>query len=254
MIVKVGGCFGGVSPGHNSVGFLLNGKLLLEGGTATSVFSPQEQMAIDDIIISHIHLDHTKEILFLLDNLAQMGAEPVTLAGCREVVAGVRKHLFNEEVWPDFSMLPSEDSPVLKFRELPEEEYSRVGEFEIMPVRVNHPVPATGFIIRDGGGALLYTGDTGPTERIWELGKETEKLTAVFAETSFPNSMKKLALASGHLTPELLEREILRLGRPDVPVYVFHMKPLFLEEIQKELEALSIKQVRTLEQGASYHF
>lgn len=254
MIVKVGGCFGGVSPGFHTVGFLLNGKLLLEGGTATSVFTPAEQAAINDIVISHIHLDHTKEILFLLDNLAQMGAKAVTLAGSGEIVEGARRQLFNEQIWPDFSMLPSEDSPVLRFHELEEEEFSPLGEFEIMPVAVNHPVPATGFIIRDEGGALLYTGDTGPTERIWEIGKETQDLMAVFAETSFPNSMEELALASGHLTPKLLKEQLVRLGRPEIPVYVFHMKPLFLDEIRKELEALSLQHVQIMEQGASYEF
>ncbi len=254
MIIKVGGCYGGVAPGCNSVGFLLNERLLLEGGTATSVFSPAEQVAIDHILISHIHLDHTKEILFLLDNLAQMGADAVTLAGTDEVVEGARKHLFNEQIWPDFSMLPSEDSPILKFQKLPENAFTRLGEFEIMPIPVNHPVPATGFIIRDGEGAIVYTGDTGPTRKIWEAAKREEHLKAVFAETSFPNSMEKVALDSGHLTPALLKRELKLLDRPGVSICIFHMKPLFVDKIREEVEALGIADLRILEQGAVYEF
>jgi len=254
MIIKVGGCYGGVAPGYNSVGFLLNETLLLEGGTATSVFSSAEQERIDHILISHIHLDHTKEIFFLLDNLAQMGADAVTLAGTDEVVEGARKHLFNQQIWPDFSVLPSEDSPVLKFQELPENVFTRLGEFEIMPVAVNHPVPATGFVIRDGGGAIVYTGDTGPTRKIWETARREESLKAVFVETSFPNSMEKVALASGHLTPALLERELNLLDRPGVPICIFHMKPLFVDEIREEVEALGIAELRFVEQGAVYEF
>ena len=254
MIVKVGGCYGGVAPGYNSVGFLLNESLLLEGGTVTSVFSPAEQEAIKHILVSHIHLDHTKEIFFLLDNLAQLGADAVTLAGTDEVVEGARKHLFNEQIWPDFSVLPSEESPVLKFQELPKDVFTRLGEFEIMPIAVNHPVPAAGYIIRDGGGSIVYTGDTGPTKKIWEAAKREEGLKAVFAETSFPNSMEKVAHASGHITPALLERELNLLNRPGVPVYVFHMKPLFADKIQEELEALGIAELRILEQGAVYEF
>jgi cAMP phosphodiesterase len=254
MIVKVGGCYGGVAPGFNSVGFLLNESLLLEGGTVTSVFNAAEQEAIKYILVSHIHLDHTKEIFFLLDNLAQMGADAVTLAGTDEVVEGARKHLFNQQIWPDFSVLPSEESPVLKFQELPEDVFTRLGEFEIMPIAVNHPVPATGFVIRDGGGSIVYTGDTGPTKKIWETARREEGLKAVFAETSFPNSMEKVARASGHITPALLERELDLLNRPGVPVYIFHMKPLFAEEIREELEALGIAELRLLEQGALYEF
>jgi len=254
MIIKVGGCYGGVAPGYNSVGFLLNERLLLEGGTATSVFSPAEQEAIEHILISHIHLDHTKEIFFLLDNLAQMGAKAVTLAGTGEVVEGARKHLFNEQIWPDFSVLPSETSPVLKFQEVPENVFSRLGEFEIMPIAVNHPVPATGFVIRHEEGSIVYTGDTGPTRKIWEAARREEGLKAVFAETSFPNSMEKVALASGHLTPALLQKELQQLKRPGVPICIFHMKPLFIDEIRKELEALGIVELQILEQGAVYEF
>jgi cAMP phosphodiesterase len=254
MIVKVGGCYGGVAPGFNSVGFLLNEKLLLEGGTATSVFNSAEQESIEHILISHIHLDHTKEIFFLLDNLAQTGAKAVTLAGTSEVVEGARKYLFNEQIWPDFSVLPSEASPVLKFQEIPEDVFSSLGEFEVMPIAVNHPVPATGFLIRNEEGSIVYTGDTGPTRRIWETARQEEGLKAVFAETSFPNSMEKVALASGHLTPVMLKKELELLKRPGVPVCIFHMKPLFIEEIRSELEALGIAELQILEQGAVYEF
>jgi cAMP phosphodiesterase len=254
MDFKVGGCFGGVAPGYNSVGFLLNDSVLLEGGTATSVFSPEELKAVTDIVISHIHLDHTKEIFFLLDNLAQMKAEAVTLNGLQEVVEGARKHLFNEEVWPDFSMLPTEEEPVLRFRVLPEGGFSTIGEFQMCPIRVNHPVPASGFIIREEGAAIVYTGDTGPTQGIWEAARAETNLKAVFAEASFPNSMEQLALESGHLTPALLEKEIALLGRPEVPVYVFHMKPLFLDQIEADLAALKGCQAQILEQGKTYVF
>lgn len=254
MNFKVGGCYGGVAPGYNSVGFLLNDTVLLEGGTVTSVFSPVEQKAVTDIVLSHIHLDHTKEIFFLLDNLAQMKAKTVTLSGIEEVVEGARKHLFNEEIWPDFSMLPTEDEPILKFRVLPEGEFSRIAGLEMRPVRVNHPVPATGFIIREEGAAIAYTGDTGPTLEIWEAAAAETDLKAVFAEASFPNSMEQLALQSGHLTPALLEKEIALLGRPEVPVYVFHMKPLFLDQIKADLAGLKSCQAQIVEQGKTYVF
>lgn len=254
MIFKVGGCFGSESPGYHSVGFLINGYLLLEGGTVTSTFTLDEQKSIEHILISHIHLDHTKELFFLVDNLAPLDAGTITFSAVEGIVDGVRKYLFNEQLWPDFSRLPNVRRPVLQFRVLPERVFSATGDLEVKPVAVNHPVPATGYLIREPGCAVVYTGDTGPTKAIWEEARKEKDLKAVIVETSFPDGMEKLALDSGHLTPSLLEKELALLDRPDVPVHVFHMKPLYLEKIGQDLERISRYRIEMLEQKKTYRF
>ncbi|MDB4285278.1 3',5'-cyclic-nucleotide phosphodiesterase [bacterium] len=254
MIFKVGGCFGSESPGFHSVGFLVNGTLLLEGGTVTSTFSLEEQKAIEDILISHIHLDHTKELFFLVDNLAPLNLHTITFSGVEAVVDGVKKYLFNEQLWPDFTRLPNVRKPVLRFQIIPENEYTGIHDLDIKPVKVNHPVPSTGYILREPGCAVVYTGDTGPTRRIWEEARAEQELKAVLAETSFPNGMEELAVDSGHLTPSLLVKELDHLGRPEVPVYVFHMKPMYLDRIREELELITKYKVQLLKQKMTYTF
>jgi cAMP phosphodiesterase len=254
MIIRVGGCYGSEAPGYRSVGFLINDELLLEGGTVTSAFTLQEQEAVKDILISHIHLDHTKELFFFLDNRAQMKSRTVTLSGIGEIIDGARQYLFNHQIWPDFSQLSNAGDPFLAFRVLEEGVFSSVGEFEVKPVRVNHPVTATGFIIREKGRAVAYTGDTGPTRAFWEEASKEEGLAAVIAETSFPNAMEEVALASGHLTPALLAGELDILGRPGVPILVFHMKPIHVDSIKAELNAIGRDNIELLHDGRSYEF
>jgi cAMP phosphodiesterase len=254
VIIKVGGCFGSESLGFHSVGFLVNGSLLLEGGTVTSTFSLEEQKAIEDIIISHIHLDHTKELFFLVDNLAPLNARTITFSGVDSVVEGVRRHLFNEQLWPDFTRLPNESKPVLRFQIIPENVFTRIGGLEVKPVPVNHPVPATGYILKEPGCAVVYTGDTGSTRRIWEEARREEELKAVLVETSFPDEMEELAEKSGHLTPKLLLKELELLDRPEVPVYLFHMKPLHLDKITREVKEITKFNVQLLEQKRTYTF
>ena len=58
-----------------------------------------------------------------------------------------------------------------------------------------------GFVVRHGGSALAISGDTGPTDRLWEVLNGTANLKALLLETSFPNQMQALADLSGHLTP-----------------------------------------------------
>jgi cAMP phosphodiesterase len=254
MKVKVGGCYGSETAGLHTVGFLIDDKLLLEGGTVTSAYSMDEQKAVENIIISHIHLDHTKELFFLLDNLASLDSSKVTMCGVREIIEGIKKHLFNEELWPDFSRLPTEGDPVLRFSVIPEGVFSPISGMEVKPVAVNHPVPATGYIIRTSESAIVYTGDTGPTTTIWEELKKEENLKAIIVETSFPDSMERLAHISGHLTPRLLAEELAKVGRPEVPVFIFHMKPLYLEEIRKELGMMEAYRIEILQQGQVYTF
>jgi len=57
--------------------------------------------------------------------------------------------------------------------------------------------------------------------------------------------------ASGHLTPSLLARELEQLGRPEVPVYIYHMKPPHVEAIAEELAGLGGR-LEMLHQGRTY--
>lgn len=253
MIIKVAGCYGSELPGYHSAGFLVNGRLLLESGTATSVLTWEEQLGITEVCISHIHLDHVKELAFLIDNRAGRTPRPLIVTGVAEVITGLRRNLFNDRIWPDFTRIPSRHEPTLAYRVIPEGRYSRVCGLAVRPVRVNHPVPATGYILREPGLSVLYTGDTGPTAGIWRIARNLRDLRAVIVECSFPSALEEIALASGHLTPTLLERELERLGRPEVPVYLYHMKPLHLPAIAEELAGLS-RPVEMLHQGRTYTF
>lgn len=60
----------------------------------------------------------------------------------------------------------------------------------------------------------------------------------MIVETSFPNDELELARVSKHLTPALLAHELRKVGRPDVPVYVYHMKPRFRDRITEELRQI----------------
>ena len=70
MKMKVLGCYGAELPGFKTMGLLLNDTLLVDAGSVTSSLSIEEQERISNILVTHSHLDHIKDILFLADNLA----------------------------------------------------------------------------------------------------------------------------------------------------------------------------------------
>jgi cAMP phosphodiesterase len=253
MDIRILGCYSGEYAGLHTSGFLIDRTLLLEAGSVTSTLSLQEQLEISHILISHAHLDHIKELIFLVDTLNMYHPRQVTLLSIPEVVARLREHLFNDQLWPDFTRIPLNE-PILALGEMKEESENRVAGYSVLPVRVDHAVPTAGFIISGNGSSVLYTADTGPTEELWRVARGFADLRAVFAECSFPTSKRELALESGHLTPELLLGELRKLDRPDVPVYITHIKPAFAALIKEELTALGNHQIRFLEQGATYSF
>ncbi len=162
-------------------------------------------------------------------------------------------HLFNDQLWPDFTKIPG-TAPTMLIEELAEGKETKVGHLSVIPVRVSHTVPASGFIIKSGSAVIAYTGDTGPTEELWRRAAKFKNLKAVIAETSFPDERRALALESGHLTPALLASELDKLGRPDVPVFISHMKPAFVEQISRQILSLDGYRVTPLMQGGTYSF
>jgi len=101
---------------------------------------------------------------------------------------------------------------------------------------VSHTIDACAYVLRTPQGAIAYSGDTGPTDRLWEVVDRTQDLRALVMEVSFPNEQHRIAKASGHHTPETLARDLAKLdAKRDLPILLFHIKPVFEHEVEKQL-------------------
>jgi cAMP phosphodiesterase len=251
MKIRVLGAFGSEGLGQRPSAFLINDQVLLDAGTVPGSLTLDEQSEVEHALLSHAHLDHMVGLAYLTDTLASANCHrSVTAVGTAPVIEALRTHAFNNVLWPDFSTIPTPKAPVLAFRTLAEEAEQRVGDLWVTPVPVNHTVPAAGFIVHDGEVGIIYSGDTSPTERLWRAARGLRGLKAAIIETAFPSRLERLALAAGHLTPELLKREIDKLPA-DLAVWVFHIKPPFLQETGEELAKIDPR-IHILEQGKTY--
>lgn len=230
-------------------GFLLNDTVLLDAGTVGSRLLLEEQRRIQAVLLTHLHFDHIRDLPLLADNLVGEVQAPVSVAAIPPVLKGLEAHIFNEEVYPNFFRIPSEHRPVLQALPLHPGRHSKVAGLRITPIPVNHIVPAVGYVIEDEGGAVVFSGDTYETDAIWHAAAHVPSLKAVFIETSFPDGLGDLARASKHLTPSLMAHELKKLGKPDVPIFVYHMKPRFEARIREELRALQLPHLSILEEG-----
>lgn len=232
-----------------SVGFLVNQQLMIDAGTISAALTIEEQIRIRYVLLSHLHLDHIKGLVSLVDNLVGVAASHVIVMGTRSILEGLRTYIFNDQVFPNFFSLPNSKNPIL--RELCVEPYREtwIAGVGITPVPVNHTVPTVGFLIQDLSTAWVYSADTYQTEPIWQIVRDNPNVKAAFIETSFPNEMGDLAQISKHLTPALLAGEFEKIGKPDLPVYVYHVKPALQQPITSQLDALGIPNLSVLKEG-----
>ncbi|WP_455245258.1 3',5'-cyclic-nucleotide phosphodiesterase [Petrachloros mirabilis] len=257
MNIKILGCHGSDSildskSGRlpcNTCGFLLNGSVLLDAGTAASALSLVEQKQIRHILLTHIHFDHIKGLPTLADNLGDQIDMPIIVAGLPPVIDGLQRHIFNTEVYPNFFVIPTAQKPILESKPLkPGTSYSFC-DIDIMPILVNHTVPTAGMVVQNKTSAFVYSGDTYCTDEIWHEARRLPHLKAAFIECSYPDSMNDLARASKHLTPSLFAQECEKLNRSDITIYAYHMKPAFKSRIVEELRHLRIPNLIVLEEG-----
>jgi len=245
MIVRIVGGHGGVSPGFRATSYLIDGKLLIDAGSVASGMTIDEQVLIDNILISHSHLDHICEIAFLADNCFGMKKSPFQIHTSSSVEKSIMTHLLNDEIWPDFTKLPSKESPTLNFNILSSYEKVKIGSYEVTPIPVNHPAGGHGFIIEKDNKSLVFTQDTGPTHEIWKASHELSNLKAIFTEVSFPNNMDEVAKLSFHHTPRSINEEIKKMP-DDVPIFLGHLKPNFQAELSQEINAMGNERVSLL--------
>jgi ribonuclease BN (tRNA processing enzyme) len=254
MKIRVLGAHGAEGLAQRPSAFLLDDTVLIDGGTVGGALASIEQLAITHALVSHSHLDHIAGLAYLTETLALCEAEtPVTIASLDPVVTALRTSIFNDIVWPDFTRVPSPQAPVLRFQSLREDVEQQVAGFWVRPVPVTHTVPTSGFVVDDGTSALVYSGDTGPTEALWKAAAEVRGLRAVILECAFPNRLGALAEVARHMTPELIRRELDKMPA-DVPVLIFHVKPQFYDEIGEELGAVSGARITMVEQDKTYAF
>jgi ribonuclease BN (tRNA processing enzyme) len=251
MKIEILGSYGGESVDCRMTCLLVNDSIALDAGSLSQVLSIERQRGIQSILLTHSHMDHTSSLPFFIENVFGKLREAVDVYASAATIYALRRHLFNNDTWPDFTRLPNHLLPVVRFHELEEEVPIVIGGVRFTPIPVTHLVPTFGFLIEDDSSKLLWSSDTGPTQRLWEVANRIENLKGIWVDTSFDNSMQQIADVSGHLTPASLAAELKKLERR-APILLHHLKPPCIAKIQTEIAALGNPDIGFVEQGKIY--
>ncbi len=254
MNIRVLGCHGSELPGFHATTFLINESILLDAGAVTSVLSLEEQLKIEAILVSHAHLDHIKDIPGLTINIEKNPGKAIEIIGTSGTLKAINFHIFNDVIWPDFTLLPTAESSIIRFRPIVLNQNTDLHGLTIKAVPVDHLIEAAGYIIKDNHSSIIYTGDTGPTKKIWEEASNLNDLKAIFVETSFTSDCRELAEVSVHLTPASLKEELKKMPKTDIPIFIFHMKPSHLPQLKQEIAEIGDSRLTLLSDGDTFQF
>ena len=241
MKLHVLGCSGAIAAGCKTTAFLLDDDVLIDAGTGVGDLALDALARIDDILISHSHLDHVLAIGLLADSVMRARrAEdrgPIRVHALAETIAALRRHIFNGVIWPDFTRLPSAEQPVLDLVPFAVGDVLALGTRRVEVLSAAHTVPAVGFAIDAGAaGWWVYTGDTGPNPALWQR-LQRMRIAHLVIETAFSDEERQLARISRHLYPAALGHELAQLDG-SVDVYITHIKPGETNAVMAEIGRL----------------
>ncbi len=250
MKVRVLGCSAVELPNANLTSFLIDGRLLLDAGTIGTALNEAEQWKIRHVLITHAHLDHIKDLPFFADSISMNNKkQDVTVMSTSGVIQALRHNLFNDIVWPDFTKIPSPENPIIRLKNIQVEKPFIINSYKITAYKVNHTASSVGYLIEDKKKKrLLYMGDSGPGNAIWD-SLNNMKIHGLIIEVSLPNKLRDMAIRTGHLTPKLLASELNKIAVLPESIYITHCKPKYRNQIQEEIKALGIKNIKALRDG-----
>jgi len=253
MQVRVLGCSGAIAKDCRTTSFLVDTDLLVDAGTGVGDLTLDEMAGIDDVVLTHSHLDHIAALPLMLDAVGSRRTRPLRVHALRATIEALRAHVFNNVIWPDFESIPSLDAPFVSFHDIAVGQVLALGtrepkRIEVLPAV--HTVPACGFAVRraEGGAHWVFSGDTERNAPFWERVNSLDVAMLVI-ETAFSSREQALAERSLHLSPAALADELAHIDAgKQFPIYITHTKPAETEEIMSQIEVLAAHQVAGLAQ------
>ncbi|MBL6973489.1 MAG: diguanylate cyclase, partial [Sulfurimonas sp.] len=235
--IKILGAYGTKAKGFGTSSFSLNETNVIDAGNLLAGLGSQASK-IQNIWITHSHLDHISDIAYVIDNYFDDFKGSINIHALPQTIETLQKHFLNDLVWPDFSKIKLSNSKEMCVSYIAielDKEYKLSDKESIKAFKTDHTVPSCGYIYKKENSAVLITADTYSLDNIVEIIDKDFSIKSIVIECSIPSRMEELAKESKHLTPSLLAEKLKSLQRTDLELYINHIKPLYLEEMTQEI-------------------
>jgi len=220
------------------ISILIDNKIAIDAGSLTSSLSFRAQQELKAILITHCHYDHVRDIPSIAINHSFQDTT-INILSTQTVYDAINTHLLNGKLYPEF-LGSTEINPAIEFTTIEPYRTEQIEGYDILPIPVNHDSVTVGYqITSPDGKRIFYTADTGPgLSGCWECISPQ----LLIIEVTFPDKHQEFAIRSGHLTPTLLNAELISFARLNgylPPVVIVHMNPLLEREIEAEITGVA---------------
>ena len=238
MQLRILGCSGGISPGQGTTAFLLDQTVLLDAGTGVESLTYEEMQQVEAIVLTHSHLDHISHLPFLLNNLIGGSHQTIQVYGLSHTIDALKKHIFNDIIWPDFTTLPSHDRPCVQLNIVKYGDVLSLAGKQVVVLPAHHSVPTAGYWIGNDDAAFAFSGDCSENDDLWHALNNLPPVDMLIMDNQYSKKDKAVSELAKHYYPGVLKSDLEKLDyRP--PVFISHLpvrnKEMVLNEIRKEL-------------------
>jgi ribonuclease BN (tRNA processing enzyme) len=159
--IKILGASGSKSKNLGTTSFQISKDILIDAGNVINTLGEQSAY-INHIFLTHSHSDHITDLPFIIEGFFEKRVEPLIIYASKETINSLKKHTFNNEIWPDFSQinLINSDKKSLVFQEIEIEEEITINNYKIKVIEAIHIKGSFGFVItKDFKESYIISGD-----------------------------------------------------------------------------------------------
>src|SRR5688500_7124298 len=82
--------------------YLINGNVAIDAKCLGFRGTPKKQQTVGHLFLTHPHTDHIASLPFFIENVWTPDSRCPTVYDSPETLTTIRRHIFNNKVWPDF--------------------------------------------------------------------------------------------------------------------------------------------------------
>ena len=254
--IKILGASGSKAKNLNTTSFQIFKDIVVDAGNILNSLG-DDALHVNHIFLTHSHADHITDLPFIIETFFEKRKTPLTIYALEETINVLKKHSFNDVIWPDFTKIKllhsDEFSLVLKV--IKADEILKINDYTIKAIEANHIPGSCGYVITKNDQAFLISGDTYTNPKIIEELNNNEKIKSLLIECSFPDKLAELAKLTKHLTPSLVAELLSKVNRKDISVFLYHLKPNYKNELLEDITKHKILEYKgkILNEGDTIH-
>ncbi len=233
------GTSGTLSSTKGTTCFKVTHNTLIDAGNVMAALE-ENAISIEHIYLTHAHFDHIVDIPVLLDLFYGKRTRPLHIHALPETIQALQASLFNGQIFPDYTQIPLADQAAMSLvyhtiaygTPYPVSDHTT-----LIPFATDHTVASCGYEVRGREKSILITSDTLSLTHAKQIIRNHPEIETLITEISFPSRHEQRAIASKHLTPNLLLEALSDCTRTNLRVLVTHLKPSYQDEIRDEINS-----------------